>query len=92
MTGNRVEELENKVRALEATVEGLTDELVESKERLYAIEEEVGVRPDLPTNPPTETPDTGETEGATTASADAVNTKEVEGEDNADSGDDIIVA
>lgn len=41
MAGNRVEELETKVRELQATVSGLTDELVETKERLRLIEDEV---------------------------------------------------
>jgi hypothetical protein len=46
MSGNRVEELEETVRELEATVEGLTDELIETKERLAAIEEETGIEPE----------------------------------------------
>jgi hypothetical protein len=46
MSGNRVEELEAKVRDLEATVEGLTDELIETKERLGAVEDETGIEPD----------------------------------------------
>jgi hypothetical protein len=41
MTGNRVEELEEKVRSLEATVDGLTDELVECKERIQHLEAEL---------------------------------------------------
>ncbi|WP_435195848.1 DUF7518 family protein [Natronomonas sp. EA1] len=41
MTGNRVEELEAKVRELEASISGLTDELVETKERLRLIEDHV---------------------------------------------------
>jgi uncharacterized coiled-coil DUF342 family protein len=41
MTGNRVEELEEKVRSLEATVDGLTDELVECKERIEHLEAEL---------------------------------------------------
>jgi hypothetical protein len=45
MTGNRVEELEARVRELQATVDGLTDELLETKERLRVVEEEVD--PDL---------------------------------------------
>jgi len=45
MSGNRVEELEARVRELQATVDGLTDELLETKERLRVIEEEVD--PDL---------------------------------------------
>lgn len=35
---NRVEELERKIAALEATVDGLTEELVEAKERLSQVE------------------------------------------------------
>jgi len=38
MSDNRVEELESKVKDLEATVEGLTDELVECKVRLRELE------------------------------------------------------
>ncbi|WP_135667096.1 DUF7518 family protein [Halorhabdus rudnickae] len=41
MSGNRVEELESKVKDLEATVEGLTDELVECKVRLRELENAV---------------------------------------------------
>jgi uncharacterized coiled-coil protein SlyX len=47
MSGNRVEELEAKVRELEATIDGLTDELVETKERLGAIEDETGIEPEV---------------------------------------------
>jgi len=43
MAGNRVDELESKVRELEATVSGLTDELLETKERLRAVEDHAGV-------------------------------------------------
>ena len=39
MPRNRVEELESTVRELESTVEGLTEELVESKERIRVLEE-----------------------------------------------------
>ncbi|PSQ01158.1 hypothetical protein BRC89_00255 [Halobacteriales archaeon QS_4_70_19] len=45
MTGNRVEELEAKVRSLEATVDGLTDELVECKERIQHLEAEIEPEP-----------------------------------------------
>lgn len=45
MTGNRVEELEGDVQELRATVSGLTDELIETKERLRLIEDHFG--PDL---------------------------------------------
>ena len=39
MCGNRVEELESRVQELEASVRGLTDELVESKVRLRELED-----------------------------------------------------
>jgi uncharacterized coiled-coil protein SlyX len=38
-SGNRVEELETRIRELEATVTGLTDELLECKQRLDELEE-----------------------------------------------------
>lgn len=41
MCGNRVEELESRVQELEASVEGLTDELVESKVRIRELENAV---------------------------------------------------
>jgi chromosome segregation ATPase len=41
MCGNRVEELESRVKELEASVEGLTDELVECKVRLRELEDAV---------------------------------------------------
>ena len=46
MWGNRVEELEARVQELEASVEGLTDELVECKVRIRelenAVDEDIG--------------------------------------------------
>jgi len=49
MCGNRVEELESRVQELEASVEGLTDELVECKVRLRelesAVDEDIGFGP-----------------------------------------------
>ncbi|MFC6836556.1 DUF7518 family protein [Halomarina ordinaria] len=45
-SGNRVEELEARVRKLEASVTGLTDELVECKERLATLEEAVAPEDD----------------------------------------------
>ena len=38
MSGNRVEELETRVNELEATVDGLTEELVETRDRLRGLE------------------------------------------------------
>lgn len=40
---NRVEQLEQTVSELQSTVEGLTEELVDTKERLRAIEHELDV-------------------------------------------------
>jgi uncharacterized coiled-coil protein SlyX len=102
MSGNRVEELEAKVRELEATIDGLTDELVETKERLQVLEEGSDVDTDVLSRSSNGTAST-RTEQATQeqadgeeadASADEVNTDEDDGEDNTDSesGDDIIVA
>ena len=100
MAGNRVEELEAKVRELEATIDGLTDELVETKERLQAVEAETGVEADVLAGRPGRSdradrsadpeeepePSTEEPEaGDGEASADDVNSDEAEGEDNADS-------
>jgi hypothetical protein len=45
MCPNRVEELESRVKELEASVEGLTDELVECKVRIRELE--VAVDADL---------------------------------------------
>lgn len=45
MSGNRVDELEASVSHLRATVDGLLDELMETKQRLRTIEQEVD--PDL---------------------------------------------
>jgi uncharacterized coiled-coil protein SlyX len=99
MSGNRVEELEAKVRELEATIDGLTDELVETKERLQVLEEGSDVDTDVLSRG-TSSAASATTEQATdadeeeAASADEVNTDEDDGEDNTDSesGDDIIVA
>jgi len=44
MCGNRVEELETRVQELEASVEGLTDELVECKVRIRELENTVDER------------------------------------------------
>ena len=97
MSGNRVEKLEAKVRKLEATVEGLTDELVETKERLEAVEDETGVEPDVFENHRSGRDRSEEAE----QSADAETTaeegeteaaEEAEGTTESESGDDIIVA
>jgi predicted nucleic acid-binding Zn-ribbon protein len=40
MSGNRVEKLESRVEELEASLSGLTDELMETKSRLADLEDE----------------------------------------------------
>jgi hypothetical protein len=85
MCPNRVEELEARVNELEASVEGLTDELVECKVRLRelenAIDEDLGFAPE--SYGPSESPD--EVEGA-----EAPKSEESESEDSTES--DIIIA
>jgi hypothetical protein len=104
MSGNRVEELEAKVQRLQATVDGLTDELMETKERLHVLEEEVD--PDLNMDviegrPPgamqTQTDGSGEESGSGVSTKghktdDGTSTEQSETNDTLDSTDDIIVA
>lgn len=107
MCGNRVEELEARVQELEASVEGLTDELVESKVRIRelenAIDEDLGFGP---SDSPDESADVETTDpsvGAETIDADpsdsaesAADTTKTEGTntDNKteESESDIIIA
>ena len=99
MSGNRVEELESKVRELEATIDGLTDELVETKERLETIEGETGIEPNALDSWNTRSGD-AETNEQPAADADPSNDEaaasdgsEADDDEAADStGDDIIVA
>lgn len=42
MTDDRVERLESRIRELEATINGLTDELVDAKGRVQALENAAG--------------------------------------------------
>lgn len=95
MCGNRVEELETRVQELEASVEGLTDELVECKVRLRelesAVDDELGFVPEtsgeksaaVETAKPDKSPDT----------AEATKSEARDGEDNTEeTDDDIIIA
>ncbi|WP_114577757.1 hypothetical protein [Saliphagus sp. LR7] len=50
MPANRVEELERTVEEMQSTVGGLTDELVEAKERIRVLEAELDT--DAPTRVP----------------------------------------
>jgi len=60
---NRVEELESQVAELQAAVDGLTEELVETRERLRQLEAEEGVER-------TRAPERRESESDTSPSAD----------------------
>lgn len=103
MCGNRVEELESRVQELEASVEGLTDELVECKVRLRelenAVDDDLGFVPESESGGGTNEQEQEQQEimvpevGESTAEADTTNTKGHESEDNTEeSGSDIIVA
>jgi uncharacterized coiled-coil protein SlyX len=102
MTGNRVEELESRVAELQATVDGLTEELVETKERLNQLEaDEEPARVSRTTDANTEVVRTerdqpAETEAAADAESDEAESDTTEAaedaEDEAESGSDIIVA
>jgi hypothetical protein len=105
MCGNRVEELESRVKELEASVEGLTDELVECKVRLRelesAVDDDLGFVPEDEAEQAAGSAETGEDssddirvpEPGESPEADTSNTEATESEDNTeDSGSDIIVA
>ncbi len=102
MSKNRVEQLESTVAELESTVEGLTSELIEAKERIRVLEAELDA--DTPTRVPERRSEEAEaTEGEETqeaapdevaeATADADADDPATGDEAEDSGtDDIIVA
>lgn len=101
--GNRVEDLETQVAELQAAVDGLTEELVESKERISQLE---SAREVAEADPETDShaefvPNASATaEAAEEASQDAAErtTEEADGTETADAddeteeSDDIIVA
>jgi len=100
---NRVEELEMTVSELESTVRGLTDELVETKERLRALEEQLDVdaadvvdgSAPAGTEPEAADPAEGEAPGEIANEADNSDDAEAETseeEEESKLGDDIIVA
>lgn len=105
MPKNRVEELETEVAELQSTVRGLTEELVEAKERIRVLEAE------LDTDAPTRVPDRrsdgarsdatsadgaseAEPDDVAAATAEADKSGEYQETDEADDSgvDDIIVA
>ncbi|WP_247731559.1 DUF7518 family protein [Halovivax limisalsi] len=78
MPKNRVDELESTVRELESTIQGLTEELVESKERIRVLEDM------LEAEAPTRVPDR-RSEGTFEAEPDEVAAAAAE----AESADDL---
>ena len=98
MCGNRVEELESRVQELEASVEGLTDELVECKVRLRELEHAVdadlgfsGGDPGQADDSTAETPAGADRTKAPAAKTDD-NQEDGEADAESDSESDIIVA
>lgn len=98
---NRVEELESKVAELQAAVDGLTEELVETRERLHQLESEHGVevkrapeRRERASEESAEEANTDELDGSDeetpepSSEADA----DAENEESTDEESDIIVA
>lgn len=96
MSKNRVEQLESTVAELESAVAGLTDELVEAKERIRVLEAELDT--ETPTRIPERRDATGTDDGRpgtkATADPDANEGSESETTDETEEsrGDDIIVA
>jgi ribosomal protein L12E/L44/L45/RPP1/RPP2 len=91
-SGNRVEELESRVKQLEASVTGLTDELVECKERLRALEAEVDTD-DIIEGTPTSSDADADAGAADATESEASKSKQENDEESAGSdGDEIIVA
>ncbi|WP_251341235.1 DUF7518 family protein [Haloplanus halophilus] len=94
---NRVEELESQVAELQAAVDGLTEELVETRERLRQLEADEGVEhtraPEPRESDPAETEPTPEPGDAAEEEEEVDAGTEAEDDDGSDSdGNDIIVA
>lgn len=89
---NRVEELESKVKELQAAVNGLTEELVESKERIRQLEEEVEV--DVAPNRRQQLDQQAAADADAEEQVEEDKTDDAKGEDDEEksSGSDIIVA
>ena len=92
-SGNRVEELESRVRDLEATVDGLTDELVECKVRIRELESVVDAEIGLDSVTAGDAGSDEPTDRTASDAAEATKPEPSQGEDNAESDEsDIIVA
>ncbi|MFC7115612.1 hypothetical protein ACFQH2_12595 [Natronoarchaeum sp. GCM10025703] len=101
MSNERVEELEATVSELESTIRGLTEELVETKERIRMLENELDPEPASTVGSPDRDDDgvKPESEAApeevkeAAAEADKGDQDDAEDEpDDSGLGDDIIVA
>ena len=94
---NRVEQLEATVSELESTVRGLTEELVETKERLRALENELDVdAADFVEEPPEQPVREADPDDVREAASEAEPEPETESDEEtteeSELGDDIIVA
>jgi|GEM_PF-936877 len=99
--GSDTEDLEQRVAELEATVRGLTEELVDATERVRELERDAGMHDSTSekrarrqrTNA---TPESSDADAQATESVEGDTDKKAEGEDATDSeestSDDIIVA
>ena len=86
MSGNRVEKLESRVEELEASVSGLTEELMQTKARLADLEDEsTGEYIEAGVGSVSEKRNSSGNEGDNPTERDSQNTKSPE-------EDDIIVA
>lgn len=85
--GNRVEDLERQVAELQAAVNGLTEELVEMKERVRQLEDAEDVDVETGAQPAPGPVETASDAAATNAGDDAG----AGGDDATDSGDDVLV-
>jgi peptidoglycan hydrolase CwlO-like protein len=97
---NRVEQLESQVAELQAAVDGLTEELVETRERLRQLESAEGVehtrraerREVADADADATTDDGGDTVADADADADAEAAPDADDDGSDSDGNDIIVA
>lgn len=96
-----VEELENRIRELEATVTGLTDELLECKQRIDELEDVVDAESDVMEGPLAASSDQSSSAASSTESTsllEEVDTYTAEGDESESEteteaeSDEIIVA
>jgi len=92
MCGNRVEELESRVKELEASITGLTDELIECKVRMRELEDAADVDLEYPDPSTAEAVEQSEA-GGEAEEAEATKPSASEEEDSTEEVEsDIIVA